>query len=248
MNILIFEDEQYNYELLCDMLKRQMPECVVIGPITTVTEGLNFFATNKERIDIIIADIHLSDGLIFYALSDAPADVPIIFTTAYEEYALQAFEYNSLSYLLKPINEDELREAVRKTQERQITDIYRKELMQLLANHARYRERFTVKTFKGEKIFNVSKMRYIVSEQKCTYLVLKDGSSYELDKPLNVLAEQLDPSAYMRVNRKYIVPAREVEGFERGTNGKEKLILIGDNKPEIIISRDNKLNVHKWLE
>lgn len=247
MNILIFEDEQYNYDLLCEILMEQVDECSVYGPLTSIAEGKRFFARNKERIDLIIADIQLNDGLSFYALTDAPADVPIIFTTAYDEYALKAFEYNSLSYLLKPVDEDELRDAIRKTRERMITDEHREELFRLLSESARYRERFFVKTFRGEKVISITQMRYIISEQKCTYLFLKDGSSYELDKPLSVLAEELNPRRYMRVNRKFIVPAKEVERFVTGTNGKEQLILQGDNPPEIIISRDNKDNVHKWL-
>lgn len=248
MHILIFEDEQYNFDLLSDMLHEQLENCVIMGPLSTITEGQRFFAENQERIDLIIADIQLNDGLSFYALTDAPADVPIIFTTAYDEYALKAFAYNSLSYLLKPVDEDELRDAIRKTQERMITDEHREELFALLSNHARYRERFIVKTFKGEKVINISQMRYIVSEQRCTYLMLTDGSSYELDKPLNVLSEELNPRYYMKVNRKYIVPSHEVDYFENGTNGKERLILKGSNPPEIIISRENKEKVHKWLE
>lgn len=248
MHILIFEDEQYNYDLLSDMLHEQIPDCHITGPLTTIIEGQQFFARNTERIDLIIADIQLNDGLSFYALTDAPADIPIIFTTAYDEYALKAFEYNSLSYLLKPVDEEELRDAIRKTQERMITDEHREELFRMLSDHAQYRERLIVRTFKGEKVVNASQIRFIVSEQKCAYLVLTDGSSYELDKPLSTLAEELDPRYFMRVNRKYIVPSREVERFEHGINGKELLVLRGDNPPEIIVSRDNKEKVHKWLE
>lgn len=262
MNILIFEDEQYNFDLLCDMLLEQIPDCNVIGPLSTIVEGQRFFAEynlqnslscnegaggSSGRLDIIIADIQLNDGLSFYALADAPADVPIIFTTAYDEYALKAFEYNSLSYLLKPIDEDKLREAIRKTQQRMITDLHREEFFALLSRHARYRERFVVNTFKGEKVIHVDAVRYIVSEQKCSYLVMPDGGSFELDKPLMALADELNPQEFMRVNRKYIVPKREVAGFENLTNGKEKLLLRGDNPPEIIVSRDNKEKVHKWL-
>lgn len=247
MNILIFEDEQYNFDLLSDMLLTVQPECNIIGPLSTIDEGQRFFAQNSERLDIIIADIQLSDGLSFYALIDAPPDVPIIFTTAYDEYALKAFEYNSLSYLLKPVDERELREAIRKTQERMITDEHREELFAMLSEHARYRERFIVNTFNGQKVVSVSMVRYIVTEQKCSYLVMADGTSHEVNRPLMALVDELNPHEFMRVNRKYIVPLREVESFELLTNGKEKLLLRGDNPPEIIISRDNKEKVHKWV-
>lgn len=247
MNILVFEDEIHNYHLLCQMIVQQIPNCNFYGPITTIDEGRRFFANNTERLDLIVADIQLADGLSFYALTDAPADVPVIFTTAYDEYALRAFEYNSLSYLLKPVDEDELRIAIRKTQERLITDEHREELFRLLANSMNYRERFFVGTYKGERVIHVSQVRYFVSEHKSTFLVLADGSSFSVDKSLIELAGELDPRKFMRVNRKYIVPSREVDRFERGSNGKEYLVLRGDNPPEIIVSRDNKQNVHDWL-
>ncbi len=152
-----------------------------------------------------------------------------------------------LSYLLKPVDERELREAIRKTQERMITDEHREELFAMLSEHARYRERFIVNTFNGQKVVSVSMVRYIVTEQKCSYLVMADGTSHEVNRPLMALADELNPHEFMRVNRKYIVPLREVESFELLTNGKEKLLLRGDNPPEIIISRDNKEKVHKWV-
>lgn len=248
MRILIIEDEQYNYELLLMMLQEIDPGCTVVGPIATIKEGRQFFATDKDRIDLIISDIQLSDGVAFYALSDAPSDVPIIFTTAYDEYALRAFEYNSLSYLLKPIDEDELRNAISKAKQRLISEEDRQELFRLLYDKPQYRERFIVDTFKGKKAVSVEEVRYIVSENKTTYIVLHDGTSYSISLSLTDIATQLDPRNFMRVNRKYIVPAKVVDGFEIGTNGKEFLLLKkGTKTPQIIISRENKQKVHLWL-
>lgn len=247
MNILIFEDERYNFDLLAEMLREYMPECVIYGPLESIVEGRRFFAENKEHIDIIIADVQLNDGLSFYALSEAPADIPVIFTTAYEEYALKAFDYNSLSYLLKPIDDEELREAIRKTQERLITDEHRDELFSMLSQHMRYRERMVVKTYKGEKIINLSQVRYFLSEQKSTFMKLHDGTSCELEQSLSALEKELNPRQYMRVNRKYIVPLREVKGFESLSGGKELLVLSGENAPEIIISRDSRKRIHEWV-
>lgn len=117
------------------------------------------------------------------------------------------------------------------------------------AEDTKYRERIMVNTFKGEKIVGVGEVRYIVSENKNTYIVLHDGTSYDIDMTLTLIAEQLNPRKFMRVNRKYIVPLTEVEGFERDINGKERLILKeGVKNPVIVISRDNKRNVHNWLE
>lgn len=247
MNILILEEDRTSYDILCGKLVQMLHNCTFYGPLTTVNEGKRFFAENKERIDLIVADVQLRDGLCFYALNEAPADVPVIFTSSTEEYAFNAFSYNSLSYLLKPVTDAALEDALNKAQQRLITDEHRKELMAMVAKHARYRERFFVKTFKGERIIRLSQVRYVMSENKSTYLILHDGSTCEFDKPLNALIKELDPKHFMRVNRQYIIPAREVERFERGTNGKEFLIMRGDHAPEVIVSRENKRAVHQWL-
>lgn len=253
MRILIFEDEKYNYDLLRQMLIEQLPDCVVYGPLTSIAEGKEFFTKLKEGeykggLDLIIADIQLNDGLSFYALTDAPCDIPIIFTTAYDEYALKAFEFNSLSYLLKPVDDDELRNAIHKAQHRLITDVHREEIFELLSQNAKYRERFIVKTYNGEYVLRTREVRYFISEQKITYAKLHDGSSYEIGISLTQLESELNPDIFMRVNRKFIIPHKEIKGFESDINGKEQLILFGDEQPEIVISRDNKARVHQWLD
>ena len=197
---------------------------------------------------MIIADIQLNDGLSFHALSHAPSDIPIIFTTAYDTYALKAFEYNSLSYLLKPVDEDELFVAIKKAQHRLIRDEHRNELFDLLAKSMKYRERFFVNTFKGEKIIHTSEIRYIVSEQKNTFIIDHDTTSYPIGKSLTTLEQELDPKRFMRVNRKYIIPIVEVDCLERDINGKEILKLRGEKSPLITISRDGKDRVHQWLK
>ena len=247
MTILIFEDEIFNYHLLCDMLQKIQPSCNVIGPMTTIAEGHKFFAENKVRPDLIIADIQLNDGLSFSVLTEAPVDVPIIFTTAYDEYALRAFDFNSLSYLLKPVDIESLRAAIDKARSRLITDEERKELLRLMSRHSEYRERFLLNTPTGEMVVSLTQARYIMTVNKSSFVVLHNGVMYNTDMCLADIAEQLDPSRFMRVNRQFIIPATEVAGFERDVNGKEKLILKGEDAPEIIISRDKRKLVHEWV-
>lgn len=247
MNILIFDKEKESFEMLREMISQHHADCTFFGPVKTIAEGQTFFLRNKTRIDVIVANVQLADGLSFYALDDAPADVPVIFLADTGEHALKAFEYNSLSYILKPVSPTTLMEAIRKTQERLITDEHRKELLQMIKKQAKYRERFLVKTFKGETLIDISQIRYWVSEEKSTYAVKADGTMFAMDRPLNVLITELDPRFYMRVNRKYIVPAREIERFEHSTNGKEILILRGEESPDIVLSREGKQKVHDWL-
>ena len=252
MRILILEDEIHNYHVLRHMLEVIMPSALLIGPIPTVAEGRHFFLS-KSEVDIIIADVQLNDGLSFDALSCAPDDVPIIFVTAYEEYALKAFEYNSLSYLLKPIDENQLRTALKKAERllrsskdsRESTS--NTELLPTLTQKEVFRKRFLVKTAKGEKIIPLSGIRYFISEQKNTYIKLLDDTSYPINLSLEELATQLDPLQFMRVNRKFIVPLEQVSATERLSNGKENLILKGDTPPEIIVSRARRNEVAEWL-
>lgn len=145
----------------------------------------------------------------------------------------------------------DLTEALHKIQqlEQEISSLRRElQLAKLQALDEGYRERFIVNTFKGEKVVDVSEVRYIVSENKSTYIVLHDGSSFNIDMPLSIIAGQLCPRTFMKVNRKYIIPLSMVERFEQDINGKERLILKhGRKNPKITISRDNKNIVHNWV-
>lgn len=274
MNIVIFEDEVYNFRMLRHQLLDINEDYDVIGPISSVEEGRTFLAYHHD-IDLIIADIQLNDGLSFDALSYAPDDIPIIFTTAYDEYALKAFDFNSLSYLLKPIDDDELRKAVSKalrmrnaqflvgktqpeseqrfsysseklTIERQEQET-QNSFFRSMAHDAGHRYCFMVKTARGERRVHISMVRYAASVDKTTYIHLLDGSAYPVDITITDLAQQLPPKEFMRVNRKYIIPLEQVKGVEHLPNGRLQLILYGDDPPEILISRDMRKSVMEWV-
>ena len=146
MNVLIIEDERHNADRLTRLLNSSFDEITVYGPLPSIADIRRFF-NEPERIDLILADIRLSDGLSFDALKDIPGDIPVIFTTAYDEYALKAFHYNGIAYLLKPIDKEELVEAVEKSRRltapsatKEIAEIYR--LLQ--GKPEVYRQRFLV--------------------------------------------------------------------------------------------------------
>ncbi len=247
LSIVVFEDDPYHFRLISHHLASINSDHEVFGPLTSAESGKAFFSYHQD-IDLIIADIRLSDCLVFEALAYAPDDIPIIFTTAHENYAIEAFNYNSLCYLLKPISERALAKAIKRT-------------MPLIrnANHdlekpstpctygSQHRHDILVKTPTGQKRIHVPMLRYVASENKSTYLHLIDGTSFTLDLTLEELASQLDPWAFMRVNRKFIVPKEQVMGFEHLTNGKIRLKLYGDVCPEIIVSRTHRKEVCEWL-
>ena len=245
MNILIFEDELFNFRLLQHMLHELNEDYIAIGPISTVEEGRLYLSTHNDT-DLIIADIQLNDGLSFDALRNAPDDVPIIFTTAYEEHALKAFEFNSLSYLLKPIDEEELRIAIKKA--KRLIRPHEKEVLDKISEESVYRERFVTKMAKGDKVILVANVRYIASEQKTTYIHLLDGSSFPIDMTIETVARQMNPKKFKQVNRKYIIPIEQISATERLANGRLRLSLREDDIPDIFVSRTRRNEVLEWLD
>lgn len=245
MKFLIFDDDIQSYHQIRNILEDYDSQHDVIGPFTTVEQAREYLSQHKD-IDIIISEVVLGESAVFEAMDYAPDYVPVIFVSAHTEYALQAFSYYSLSYLQKPIDEVELTKAVAKA-------MRLRKVSPLLTPQGGWtrqddeQSRFVVKTFKGERIIHISTIRYIVSEQKNTYVKLLDGSSYRIDMPLEVFATQLDSSLFMRVNRKYIVPLEQVIGTERIENGKMQILLKGENAPDIIVSRTRKSEVCEWL-
>jgi DNA-binding LytR/AlgR family response regulator len=172
--------------------------------------------------------------------------VPIIFVTSYKEYALQAFNYYSLSYIMKPVDEALFVKAISKA-------VRLRKVLPMLTPTGSWtssgngQERIVAKTFNGERVIHVTAIRYIISEQKNTYIKLLDGSSYRIDKTLDGMMQQLDASQFMRVNRKFILPIEQISGTERKENGKLRIMLKGTNFPNIIVSRTRKTEVCEWL-
>ena len=207
MKILILEDEQSNAMRLIRLLNDIDTTFVTEGPLTSTKEAVDFFQSGKT-IDLILADIRLTDGLSFEALKYAPATVPIIFTTAYDEYAVQAFKFNSFNYLLKPLDADELEAAIDKAT--QAGKNYTNEnLLQLFdslqKNQFRYRERFLLPYRDGYKSVRVSDINHIETENKTVYLRLNNGTSEVVNLSMDELEQQLNPNYFFRANRQYII-------------------------------------------
>lgn len=194
-HILILEDEQRNANRLVRLLKEIVPEARIDGPLVTI-EAAAEFLRKAPASDLILADIRLSDGLSFEALKEAPPAVPIIFTTAYDEYAVQAFKYNSFDYLLKPIDADELAAAIEKVGRsgRNTSDEPLRQLFEALQQGGcRYRERFLLPYRDGYKTVSVREINHIFTENKIVRLHLDDGTSESVSVSMDELERQLDP-------------------------------------------------------
>ena len=259
MRILIIEDEQNNANRLVRLLHEVSPELEVIVVLTSNAEVRSFFKSDFTMPDVILADIQLGDGLSFDGLKNAPASIPIIFTTAYDQYAVQAFKYNSIDYLLKPIVPEELDKALQKvaddysskTEGNQIkhlstTDVIARLLEQV--STIRYRERFLISYRDTFIVVPVSETSHIGIKDGVVRLYTTTKKTYILDLTLNELENQLDPIRFMRVNRQLIVNAAVVEKLSTWFLGKLRIHLKEYPDASIIVSRDKSMAVRKWLD
>lgn len=242
MKILILEDEQRNAMRLIRLLNDIDATFVIEGPFTSIKEAVEFFQSRKTT------DL---DGLSFEALKYAPATVPIIFTTAYDEYAVQAFKFNSFDYLLKPLDVDELEAAINKaikagknyTEEnfRQLFDALQK-------NQFRYRERFLLPYRDGYKTVRVSDINHIETENKNVYLRLNNGTSEVVNVSMEELEQQLNPDCFFRANRQYIINVEHVLFLGNYFGGKLIVHLKGYPKTEIQVSKEKAQRIKEWLD
>ena len=249
MRILIIEDEQNNADRLVRLVNDIRPDAEIVAVLASNAEVEAFFRHANDAPDVILSDIRLGDGLSFVGLKSAPQSVPVIFTTAYDQYALQAFKYNGLDYLLKPIDAEELRQALDKVVvERSSTTT--EDIRQLLASAGsiRYRERFLI-TFRDTfHVVPVSEMSHVGISDGIVRLYTTSGKSHSLNMTLDELEKQLDPERFMRVNRQYIVSAAAVEKLSAYFLGKMRVHLKGYPDTEVIVSREKVSAVKRWLD
>lgn len=253
MNILIIEDEQISALRLKRLLEGINDSYTVAAMVASNAEAKSFFASQHPVIDLILSDIQLGDGLSFDALRCAPAGVPVIFTTAYDQYAIQAFKFNSLDYLLKPIDETELRTALQKVQTVNTTATSTDAITQLLdvlgKGSIRYRERFLIPHKADEYlIIPASEVSHFVIQDGVVRLCTLSGVRHQLGMTLDEIESQLDPQRFMRVNRQYIVNAAAVDKLSAWFQGKLRIYLKGYPDEEIVVSKDKVSSVKRWLD
>lgn len=250
MNILIIEDEKHNADRLIRLLKSHDDSISVFGPLKSVAE-INAFFQGQERIDLILSDIRLTDGLCFDALKDIADNIPVVFTTAYDEYALKAFNYNGIAYLLKPIEKDELADAIEKSKRmssksatKEIAEIYR-----LLQGRTEiYRQRFLVGEKDGYLTVPVADVCYISTEAGVVRLYMKNRKQYTVDMPLDDMEAQLDPKQFFRATRQHIVNVGSVQRISNWFNRKIKVILSEYPDAEIVVGKEKVVRLKQWLD
>ena len=251
MKTLIIEDEKPSARRLSRLLNEL--DVPVTTMLHSVEESIAWFRKN-EHPDLIFLDIQLSDGLSFEIFDKVEVHSAIIFTTAYDEYALQAFKLNSIDYLLKPIDDEELETAVKKYRslkpEPQKMALDFEDIKKLLVNplEREYKTRFTVKVGQHLKIINADEVECFYSENKGSYAATSDGRNYLLDTTLENLESELQPRTFFRVSRKFYVNVEHIKDIISYTNSRLQIKLNRFSEQEIIVSRERVRDFKLWLE
>lgn len=250
MNVIIIEDEKPAARLLQRKLQKLNIEAQTM--LHSVEESLEWFSNNPHP-ELIFLDIQLSDGLSFEIFETMPIKSAVIFTTAYDEYALRAFKLNSIDYLLKPIDEEDLEVAVNKYRnlqpQNQNLSLDFDQIRRMLTNPSEksYKKRFTVKMGQHLKMINIEDAECFYSENKGTYIRTTDGRDYLLENTLEQLETEIDPAKFYRVSRKFIVSINAIKDIVVYTNSRLKIILPTYKEDEVIVSRERVNDFRNWL-
>lgn len=254
MKILIVEDEELAAERLVQLVKEIEPDASISGPIDTVVAAIAHLKTNPVY-DLILLDIQLADGKSFTIFEECNVVTPVIFTTAYDEYALKAFELNSIDYLLKPVNREKLKSSLEKF--RKLKDYYgaanpNNQLYEMIRNlrtseKSAYKDRFLIS--KGDAMLpvKVSEIACFYAEEKEVFLLTHDNKRYIIPHTIEELSEKLDPKLFFRVNRQFIVSGESIHKVHNYFNFKLKVEIKADPKMEIIVSRAKTSAFKAWM-
>ncbi|GAA0879190.1 LytTR family DNA-binding domain-containing protein [Algoriphagus jejuensis] len=249
MKILIIEDEKPAANRLERLLSAHFPEVQFGENLDTVTKALRWFGENAAP-DLIFCDIQLADGISFEIFEKLKVAAPVIFTTAFDQYAIRAFQVNAIDYLLKPIDPAELARAVDKFKSRQVKQVLDLELLKGLLQPERrvFKNRFLVRF--GEKIQSIAveEVAFFFSEERVTFLQTKEGKKYVLDSTLEQVENQIDPAVFFRINRKYLCRVEAVDEVLTYSNSRLKVKLTNSADSDILISREKVGDFKDWLD
>ncbi len=253
MKALIIEDEPHARIELKRLLNKVAPDIEVVAEPDSVSETV-FFLRSGKPFDIVFADIQLSDGLSFDIFSLVEVTQPVIFTTAYNEFAIKAFELNSIDYLLKPIEESQLQRALEKlrkmkgSMEGTSFTLTAEKLKELLSNKREYKSRFVIKTGDQFKYITTSDIAYFVAEEGVVYAVDKLGTRLLVDYKMEELEQLLNPSEFFRVNRGNIVHIQSVNKVHKYFNSRLSIDLQPKTAEPVLVSRLKVDDFLTWMD
>lgn len=249
MRVVIIEDEKAAVRNLRALLEQVAPQSQIIAEIDSVTEAIRWFGAN-DAPDVVFMDIHLSDGSSFEIFENCTVPCPIIFTTAYDEYAIKAFKVNSVDYLLKPISSDELKAAIDKFLQlntRNTGDTAALDRLMTLMGSRRRTTHFLIPV-KGDKLYPLSaaSIRYCFIDEGVVKAVNEHGEQFIMQHTLDELSQSLDSDRFFRANRQYIITREAVEDIDLWFNNRLS-INLKKNGTKIIISRERVSEFKSWF-
>jgi DNA-binding LytR/AlgR family response regulator len=249
MKTIIIEDENLSALRLQDMLFKFDHEIQVLATLPSVTEAVHWLRQH-DAPDLVFMDIHLEDDLCFRIFELAPFTSPVIFTTAYDEYMIQAFKVNSIDYLLKPVHADELAAAIHKYRalKSQFAQPNFDTLLEYInRREPEYKSRFMITIGNKIRSIETAEVNYFYSDEKITFMVTADGQRLPIDYSLDKLASLLDPKRFFRVSRQYLVAFDAIENVLTHYKGKLKLELTPKARHEVFVSGDRMTDFKEWL-
>ena len=249
IKILIIEDEEPAAERLAKMLLDIDPNIIVVGNTVSVKSSVKWFKENPIP-DLILMDINLSDGHSFDIFKEVEISAPIIFITAYDQYAIDAFKLNSIDYILKPIKKDELRNALDKF--KRMGNIQVQHMTSLLntikSNQDKeFQKRIVIRYGDTIKMIEIADIAYFYTEEKINFLCTNDDTRMPIDQNLDELEEILDPKIYFRINRQFIINISAIEKMLTWSKSRVKIILKPASEHETIVSTERSSHFKDWL-
>jgi two-component system LytT family response regulator len=248
MNILIVEDEKPAATRLVNMLRKVEPEANVLAITDGVESTLNFLDQNANP-DLVFLDIHLADGSAFEIFNHHPmSDMGIIFSTAFDQYAIEAFKVNALYYLLKPIKQDELEKALSRYKEIKDRDNNYKEIVNKLLTKPVVEKRFLIRMGQSLRLVHQQDIAYFYTSDKITFMMTREGRKYPLDYTLENLEIMIDPTKFFRINRQYIIHIDAIQQMHAHSKARVRIDLLPAAHEEVIVSTEKSPLFKKWLE
>ena len=250
MRVVIVEDEALASERLKKMVLSYDKDIEILAQLESVEDSINWFSKNTHP-DLIFLDIHLEDDLSFAIFDKIKVSSPVIFTTAFDEYAIKAFKLKSIDYLLKPISQEELNTALKKYMEMTGEKNTGRDfhlLYDLIVKKENYRERFSVKVGQKIKSFSVRDVSYFKSESGFTTAYLNDGKTFCLDSSLDNLSKELNPADFFRINRQMLVSLDSIKEVHILSTSRLKLDITPAPDEDALVSIDRGPSFKKWLE
>jgi len=253
MNILIVEDEKLAANRLISLIKELEKDAIIIDTLNSVEKAIVWFKSNDPP-DLIFLDIQLSDGLCFNIFKEIKVNSPVIFTTAYDEYALKAFEINSVDYLLKPIKTEKLGQALEKYNllrnsfsSAQLNFDAQKLIESIQNSTPKYTTRFLVNKGNSLLIVEINDIAWFHAEDKMVFLTTFDNKKYPINNTLDKLEKLIEPKMFFRTGRQFLVSPRAINKIHNYFNYRLKIDLQPSPEIEVIVSKAKVLEFKEWL-